>query len=78
MQCVQLRRLFIDLLFCSFLFVFAGVTSLGFQGLGMRPMLFRHWLPALPFAAWIFLYDEIRKYFIRKRPDGFFFRETYY
>eukprot|EP00049_Salpingoeca_infusionum_P016487 m.337439 g.337439 ORF g.337439 m.337439 type:complete len:1105 (+) comp16082_c0_seq7:416-3730(+) len=48
------------------------------RGLGMRPMLFRHWLPALPFAAWIFLYDEIRKYFIRKRPDGFFFRETYY
>eukprot|EP00055_Hartaetosiga_balthica_P016531 m.105178 g.105178 ORF g.105178 m.105178 type:complete len:1114 (+) comp9124_c0_seq2:45-3386(+) len=47
-------------------------------GLNMRPMLFRHWLPALPFCAFIFLYDELRKYFLRRNPGGFVERETYY
>jgi sodium/potassium-transporting ATPase subunit alpha len=47
-------------------------------GLNMRPLLFRHWLTALPFSVWILSYDEMRKYFLRKYPKGFFERETYY
>lgn len=35
-------------------------------------------LPSLVFAAVIFVYDEIRKYIIRKRPGGWVERETYY
>eukprot|EP01135_Chromosphaera_perkinsii_P004408 Nk52_evm11s280 gene=Nk52_evmTU11s280 len=46
--------------------------------LRLQPIKFLWWLPALPFSALILCYDEIRKYIIRKRPDGFIKRETYY
>ncbi|EGD78059.1 hydrogen/potassium-exchanging ATPase 4A [Salpingoeca rosetta] len=46
--------------------------------LNMRPLLFRHWLTPLPFSVSILMFDEIRKWFIRKYPTGFAFRETYY
>lgn len=48
------------------------------KGLNMRPLHFRHWFCALPFCALIFLYDECRKYFLRKYKGGFVERETYY
>ncbi|KAJ8923103.1 hypothetical protein NQ315_001656 [Exocentrus adspersus] len=35
-------------------------------------------VPALPFAFGIILYDECRKYLIRKYPGGFVYRHTYY
>lgn len=35
-------------------------------------------LPAFPFGILIFVYDEIRKLIIRKRPNGWVYRETYY
>lgn len=35
-------------------------------------------LPAFPFGILIFVYDEIRKLIIRKRPNGWMYRETYY
>jgi hypothetical protein len=36
------------------------------------------WLPALPFSFLIFVYDETRRYFIRRFPGGWVERETYY
>jgi len=38
--------------------------------LNMYPLLFRHWLPALPFSFCIFVYDECRKFMVRKYPGG--------
>lgn len=46
--------------------------------LNMQPLLFRHWLPALPFSFAIFCYDEFRKRMVRKSETGFFYVETYY
>jgi sodium/potassium-transporting ATPase subunit alpha len=37
---------------------------------GTAPIQFLHWCPAMPFCVFIFLYDEVRKYFIRCRPVG--------
>ncbi|CAF0938261.1 unnamed protein product [Adineta steineri] len=36
------------------------------------------WLCPVPFALMIFGYDEIRKLFIRKHPDGWVAKETYH
>jgi len=36
------------------------------------------WLAPLPFTVAIFVYDEIRKYLLRKHPGGWIERETYY
>lgn len=39
---------------------------------------FTWWLPALPFSLAIFIYDEVRKYLIRRNPGGWVEQETYY
>jgi sodium/potassium-transporting ATPase subunit alpha len=62
-----------------------------YQGLKTRPLCFSWWLPALSFSALILLYDEIRKYLMRKcrfqvaesgrdplQFPGFVERNTYY
>lgn len=36
------------------------------------------WTAAMPFSLIIFLYDEGRKFIIRRRPGGFIESETYY
>jgi len=46
--------------------------------LGTAPLAFVHWCPAMPFCIIIFLYDEVRKYCIRKSPSGWVFKNTYY
>nr|CAH8866880.1 unnamed protein product [Trichobilharzia regenti] len=47
--------------------------------LRMMPLRFTWWLPALPFSILIFVYDETRRYLIRKSPPGSWIeRETYY
>jgi len=48
------------------------------KGLNMYPLKFFWWLPALPFSLSILIYDEIRKYIIRKYPGGWVEQETYY
>merc|ERR1712170_287553 len=48
------------------------------KGLRMYPLAFTWWLPALPFSALIFVYDETRKYILRQRPGGWVEQETYY
>jgi len=35
-------------------------------------------LPGLPFGLLILAYDEVRKYIMRRKPGGFFDKETYY
>ncbi|KAI0988439.1 hypothetical protein GJ496_000212, partial [Pomphorhynchus laevis] len=48
------------------------------KGLNMYPLRFTYWLPAVPFALLILAYDELRKLIIRKRPNGWVERESYY
>ncbi|XP_018565491.1 sodium/potassium-transporting ATPase subunit alpha [Anoplophora glabripennis] len=42
------------------------------------PILFRWWCYSIPFAIFIFIFDEARKWHIRKYPDGWYRKETYY
>ncbi|EGD77429.1 sodium/potassium-transporting ATPase subunit alpha-1 [Salpingoeca rosetta] len=44
----------------------------------LRPFPFRYWLTPLPFSVLIVVYDETRRYFVRKFPRGYAMRETYY
>lgn len=46
--------------------------------LGTAPLQFVHWCPAMPFCILIFLYDEVRKYLLRKNPGGWVETNTYY
>lgn len=48
------------------------------KGLNMYPLKFFWWLPAMPFSLAILIYDEIRKYLLRKYPGGWVEQETYY
>ncbi|XP_067123050.1 sodium/potassium-transporting ATPase subunit alpha-like isoform X2 [Centruroides vittatus] len=42
------------------------------------PIKFVWWLPALPFSLLIFVYDETRRYILRRNPGGWVEKETYY
>lgn len=48
------------------------------KGLRMYPLRFTWWLAPMPFSLIIFIYDEVRKYLIRKYPGGWVELETYY
>ncbi|KER33797.1 hypothetical protein T265_12551 [Opisthorchis viverrini] len=48
------------------------------KAIQLEPMVYQWWTPALPFALLILAYDEVRKWIIRKRPNGWLERETYY
>uniref|UniRef100_A0A0N5A3I7 Sodium/potassium-transporting ATPase subunit alpha n=1 Tax=Parastrongyloides trichosuri TaxID=131310 RepID=A0A0N5A3I7_PARTI len=48
------------------------------KGLRMYGLRFSWWFPSLPFAVLIFIYDELRRFCIRKYPGGWVERETYY
>ncbi|KAE9548777.1 hypothetical protein FO519_008015 [Halicephalobus sp. NKZ332] len=48
------------------------------NGLRMYGLRFSWWFPALPFSILIFIYDECRRYCIRRWPGGWVERETYY
>merc|ERR1711910_14821 len=48
------------------------------KGLRMYPLKLTWWFPALPFSATIFIYDEVRKFLLRRNPGGWVERETYY
>ncbi|MFH4982855.1 hypothetical protein AB6A40_009564 [Gnathostoma spinigerum] len=48
------------------------------RGLRMYGLRFSWWFPALPFSILIFVYDEVRRYCIRRFPEGWVERETYY
>ncbi|XP_046344177.1 sodium/potassium-transporting ATPase subunit alpha-like [Haliotis cracherodii] len=48
------------------------------QGLRMQHLRLSWWFPAMPFSLAIFIYDECRKFILRRNPGGFVERETYY
>lgn len=48
------------------------------KGLRMYPLRWTWWVPPLPFSLLIFIYDEIRKYLLRKYPKSWIEEETYY
>ena len=39
---------------------------------------FTWWLPALPFTYLTFVHDELRKWWIRRYPDGWVAKECFY
>ncbi|ODN01960.1 Sodium/potassium-transporting ATPase subunit alpha [Orchesella cincta] len=46
--------------------------------LRMQPLKFVWWLPPLPFSFLIFVFDEARRWCLRKWPEGWVYAETYY
>ncbi|XP_012257126.3 sodium/potassium-transporting ATPase subunit alpha-B-like [Athalia rosae] len=50
-------------------------TEIIFQTVALEP--FWYW-PSLPFALFLWVYDELRRFCIRKWPGGFVEKETYY
>ncbi|KAI1725602.1 e1-E2 ATPase domain-containing protein [Ditylenchus destructor] len=48
------------------------------NGLRMYGLRLSWWFPAIPFSILIFLYDESRRYLIRRYPGGWVEKETYY
>ncbi|XP_067939031.1 sodium/potassium-transporting ATPase subunit alpha-B-like [Watersipora subatra] len=48
------------------------------NGLRMYPLRITWWFPALPFSLLIFVYDEVRRFLLRKYPGGWVEAETYY
>jgi len=48
------------------------------NGLRMYGLRFSWWFPALHFSILIFVYDEARRYLLRRNPNGWVYKETYY
>ena len=66
------------LVFETCLAAFLSYTPGMDKGLRMYPLKATWWLPAIPFSATIFIYDEVRKCLLRKNPGGWVEKETYY
>lgn len=47
-------------------------------GLRLRPMNASWWFIAIPFSLLIWVYDELRRFFMRRNPGGWVEQETYY
>ncbi|KAL7637147.1 UNVERIFIED_CONTAM: hypothetical protein RMT77_011859 [Armadillidium vulgare] len=48
------------------------------KGLRMYPLKIYWWFPAIPFSILIFVYDECRRFVLRRNPGGWVENETYY
>ncbi|KAK7595052.1 hypothetical protein V9T40_001485 [Parthenolecanium corni] len=48
------------------------------KGLRMYPLKLEWWIPPLPFMVAIFIYDEVRRFYLRRNPGGWLEQETYY
>lgn len=57
-----------------FVSYFPGMTEV----LKTYPVRAEWWLPAIPFAIVIFIYDECRRFWLRTHPGGWVERNTYY
>ncbi|KAL4705747.1 hypothetical protein ACJJTC_018346 [Scirpophaga incertulas] len=66
------------LVFETALAAFLSYTPGMDKGLRMYPLKFVWWLPAIPFMLSIFIYDEIRRFYLRRNPGGWLEQETYY
>ncbi|CAF0737223.1 unnamed protein product [Didymodactylos carnosus] len=69
-------------IFCIIFMPTVAVALIYIPGLNRALFLERlqplWWLPPIPFAIMIFIYDEIRKLMIRKHPEGWVAQETYH
>lgn len=50
----------------------------GTSYLKFYPLQLRWWCYAIPFSILLFVFDEVRKWHIRRYPNGWWQRETYY
>lgn len=52
----------------------------GMSALKLYPLLFDWWIPPMPWSALIFMYDELRKWYLRrdKNHTSYLYRDTYY
>ncbi|KAH0809682.1 hypothetical protein GEV33_013108 [Tenebrio molitor] len=66
------------LIFETALAAFLSYTPGMDKGLRMFPLKFVWWLPAIPFMLSIFIYDETRRFYLRRSPGGWLEQETYY
>ncbi|XP_064595544.1 sodium/potassium-transporting ATPase subunit alpha-like isoform X2 [Liolophura sinensis] len=48
------------------------------KGLRMQNLRLSWWFPGIPFSLAIFIYDECRKFLLRRSPGGWLEKETYY
>jgi len=66
------------LVFETCLAAFLSYTPGMSNGLRMYPLHWTWWFPAMPFSLAIWVYDEIRRYILRRYPGSWLDRETYY
>ena len=60
--------LFFETALAAFLQYTPGLS----EGLRLRPMNFPWWFLGFPFSLLIFVYDECRRFFLRRNPGGKF------
>merc|ERR1719187_2110395 len=66
------------ILFETTLAAFLSYTPGMDKGLRMYPLKVYWWFPAIPFSLLIFVYDECRRFILRRNPGGWVEHETYY
>jgi len=71
---VLIIGLYEETLLATFLSYCPGMDA----ALRMYPLEWQWWLVPMPFSLIIWLYDELRKYLIRRYPGGWVEKETYY
>jgi len=71
---VLILGLFEETLLATFLSYCPGMDT----ALRMYPLEWQWWIVPMPFSLIIWLYDEFRKYLIRRYPGGWVEKETYY
>jgi len=68
---------------CGLIFETALAVCLSYApglntALRLRPLNGWWWFTGMPFSLMIFVFDETRRYFLRRRPGGWIESETYY
>jgi len=66
------------LVFETLLAAFLSYTPGMETALRMYPLKINWWIPAIPFSIAIFVYDEMRRFILRRNPGGWVELETYY
>ncbi|XP_031562163.1 sodium/potassium-transporting ATPase subunit alpha-like isoform X2 [Actinia tenebrosa] len=77
-QGMKNKMLNFGLLFETLLAAILSYTPGMDKGLNMYPLNWNWWFPAMPFSLVIWIYDEIRRYILRRYPGCWLDRETYY
>lgn len=66
------------IVFETALAIFLSYAQWTSSTLRMYPLRFEWWLWPIPFGILVFIYDELRKFVIRRQPKGWVELETYY